>query len=250
MNSGDAAESIVRMSLQGLEVAVKISGSGAKNISALLYAILKDQKQTKGKTTLTNMLKSGKPSKVFTIKEDDLKTFVKEAKRYGVLYCVLIDKKNKSIDGMVDIMAREEDASKINRIVERFKLSTTNKAEIDSIIEKVKVDKAIKDAKNKGVEVKNVDDKLLDEILTKPVKKEEFVSEIPKLVKQDKNHQSVLSLENKDNTTEISEKTKPSVKKTLKLIKEEQEQKEKKNGFNSKSKSTSKQNKKIKRKGR
>ena len=29
--SGDAAESIVRMSLQGLEVAVKLSGSGAKN---------------------------------------------------------------------------------------------------------------------------------------------------------------------------------------------------------------------------
>ena len=48
--SGDAAESIVRMSLQGLEVAVRLSGSGAKNVAALMIAILKDQKQTKGKT--------------------------------------------------------------------------------------------------------------------------------------------------------------------------------------------------------
>lgn len=50
--SGDAAESIVRMSLQGLEVAVRLSGSGAKNIAALMIAILKDQKQTKGKTNI------------------------------------------------------------------------------------------------------------------------------------------------------------------------------------------------------
>ena len=37
--SGDAAESIVRMSLQGLEVAVRLSGSGAKNVAALMIAI-------------------------------------------------------------------------------------------------------------------------------------------------------------------------------------------------------------------
>ena len=67
--SGDAAESIVRMSLQGLEVAVRLSGSGAKNIAALMIAILKDQKQTKGKTSLTNMLKSGKELKVLLLRK-------------------------------------------------------------------------------------------------------------------------------------------------------------------------------------
>lgn len=77
--SGDAAESIVRMSLQGLEVAVRLSGSGAKNIAALMIAILKDQKQTKGKTRLTNMLKSGKELKVFIVKEEDLRKFTEEA---------------------------------------------------------------------------------------------------------------------------------------------------------------------------
>lgn len=66
--SGDAAESIVRMSLQGLEVAVRLSGSGAKNIAALMIAILKDQKQTKGKTRLTNMLGSVKVLKSTLLK--------------------------------------------------------------------------------------------------------------------------------------------------------------------------------------
>ena len=56
--SGDAAEQVVRMSLEGVEVAAKITGAGAKEIALLLYAVLKDQKKTKGKTRLTNMLRS------------------------------------------------------------------------------------------------------------------------------------------------------------------------------------------------
>ena len=50
--SGDAAEQIVRMSLEGFEVAAKITGAGAKNIAVLLYAILKEEKKTKGKARL------------------------------------------------------------------------------------------------------------------------------------------------------------------------------------------------------
>ena len=86
---GDAAEQIVRLSLEGVEVAAKISGNGAKNIGLLLYATLKQEQRTKGKARLTSMLKSGKELKVFTIRQEDLKKFSQEAKRYGVLYCVL-----------------------------------------------------------------------------------------------------------------------------------------------------------------
>ena len=49
--SGEAAEQVVRMSLQGVEVAAKITGAGAKEIALLLYAVLKEQKKTKGKAT-------------------------------------------------------------------------------------------------------------------------------------------------------------------------------------------------------
>lgn len=73
--SGDAAEQVVRMSLEGAEVAAKITGAGAKQVAILLYAILREQKKTKGKTRLTNMLRSGKELKVFAVKDTDLKQF-------------------------------------------------------------------------------------------------------------------------------------------------------------------------------
>ena len=128
--SGEAAEQIVRMSLEGFEVAARITGAGAKNIAILLYAILKEEKKTKGKARLTNMLRSGKELKVFTVKNADLARFTKEAKKYGVLYCVLADRQNKSPYADVDVIARAEDAPKISRIVERFHLASVDTASI------------------------------------------------------------------------------------------------------------------------
>ena len=93
--SSDAAEQIVRMSLQGFEVAARVTGSGAKDVAALLLAVMKDKKKTAGKTNLVNMLKSGKELKVFSVRQEDFKKFTEEAKRYGVLYTALINKKQK-----------------------------------------------------------------------------------------------------------------------------------------------------------
>ena len=131
--SGDAAEQVVRLSLETGEVAVKLAGEGAKQLAILLYAILREQKKTKGKTRLTNMLRSGKELKVFAVKDSDLQLFCREAKKYGVLYCVLKDR--DATDGLTDIMVRAEDASKINRIIERFGLATVDMAEVRREIE-------------------------------------------------------------------------------------------------------------------
>lgn len=137
MNTGaDAADQIVRMTLNGVEVAAKITGTGAKELAVLLYAILKDQKKTAGKTRLTSMLKSGKELRVFAVKTTDLEKFCKEAKKYGVLYCVLKDK--DSTDGLTDIMVRAEDASKINRIFERFQLATVDIGQIQQELDRVR----------------------------------------------------------------------------------------------------------------
>lgn len=76
------------------------------------------------------MLKSGKELKVYTIQNQDLKKFSEEAKRYGVLYCVLKDKNDKSETAVVDVIARTEDASKIQRITERFQLATVDTATV------------------------------------------------------------------------------------------------------------------------
>ena len=50
--SDDAAEQVVKIALEGTEMAARITGAGAKQVAILLYAVLKDQKRTKGKTRL------------------------------------------------------------------------------------------------------------------------------------------------------------------------------------------------------
>ena len=138
--SGDAAEQVVRIGLETGEVAVKLAGAGAKQIAVMLYAILRDQKKTRGKTRLESMLRSGKELKVFAVKDRDLRKFCQEAKKYGVLYCVLKDR--DATDGITDIMVRAEDASKINRIFERFKLSSVDMASIRQEIEQSRAERA------------------------------------------------------------------------------------------------------------
>ena len=123
---GDAAEQIVRLSLEGMEVAVKVSGESAKNIALILMAVLREEHKTKGKARLSSMIRSGKELKVFSVQNKDLEKFAREAKRYGVLYCVLKDKGDRST-GAADIIARAEDAAKIQRIVDRFGLSKVDR---------------------------------------------------------------------------------------------------------------------------
>lgn len=132
-HSGDAAEQIVRMSLEGVEVAAKITGSAAKEVALLLMAALKSNNSNlklKGKARLTSMLKSGKSLEIFSVKESDLKTFVSGAKEYGIVYCVLRNPKN-SPDGLCDVMVKADDAPKISRLVERFHFATVDKAKIE-----------------------------------------------------------------------------------------------------------------------
>ena len=60
--SAEAADQIVRMSLNGTETALKLTGSGAKEMSKLLYKLLKDiskeTHKTKGQMRLANLIKS------------------------------------------------------------------------------------------------------------------------------------------------------------------------------------------------
>ena len=222
MNTGgEAAEQIVRMSLEGFEVAAKITGAGAKNIAILLYSILKEEKKTKGKARLTSMLRSGKELKVFTVKSGDLKKFTQEAKKYGVLYCVLTDRKNKDPNAEVDVIARAEDASKISRIVERFNLASVDTASIVTEAEKSKDAKDGQSEPDIGVQEKAEKDKLLDELMCKPVQKEEN-SPNPSVAKTEKSPQSEPISEQPKKSAEgaTMTKEKPSVREELRKIKE------------------------------
>ncbi len=236
MNTGgEAAEQIVRMSLEGFEVAAKITGAGAKNIAILLYSILKEEKKTKGKARLTSMLRSGKELKVFTVKRGDLQKFTQEAKKYGVLYCVLADRKNKDPNAEVDVIARAEDASKISRIVERFHLASVDTASIVTEAEKSKDGKsAAKDGKDSqpepdiGVQEKAEKDKLLDALMGKPVQKEENAPN-PSVAKTEKSPLSEPTSEQPKKSAEgatMTKAEKPSVKEELRKIRESRKEQE------------------------
>ena len=246
MNTGgEAAEQIVRMSLEGFEVAAKITGAGAKNIAILLYSILKEEQKTKGKVRLTNMLRSGKELKVFTVKSGDLKKFTQEAKKYGVLYCVLADRGNKDPNAEVDVIARAEDASKISRIVERFNLASVDTASIVNEAEKSKGAKGkTKNAKtagekdagaengqpepDTGVQEKAEKDRLMDALMGKQIKKEENAPN-PSLAKTEKSPLSEPALKQQRKSAEgatMTKAEKPSVREELRKIKESRKEQE------------------------
>ena len=198
-----------------MEVALKIAGAGAKNIAVMVYTIMKDKQQTKGKTRLTNMLKTGKPLKIFTIRAEDLKKFSQEAKKYGVLYCALADKKNSKIDGMVDIMVREEDASKMNRIAERF-----NFRDVASIKRELEQEKnKVTSAKVEEV-AKSEEDQFIDDIMPKEDLQQEIPSNDTKET-EEKNPLEISSNIKVEDKTENTKKEKKSVKKELKEIEKE-----------------------------
>ncbi len=190
MNSGgDAAEQIVRMSLEGTEVALRITGNAAKNIAVLIIAALKEEGKTKGKARLSGMLKSGKELKVFSIQNKDLKRFTKEARKYGVLYNVIRQKDNRSPFAEVDIIARAEDAAKISRIIDKFKLATVDKAEV---VRQVELDRerrkeagGLPEPERNAVQPDDID-RLLDEALAKPARPERNTPENPQAARTEK----------------------------------------------------------------
>lgn len=178
--SGDAAEQVVRLSLEGTEMALRLSGDAAKSVAIAIYTILKnkDKTKTKGHQRLSAMLKSGKPLKVFTIKADQLRQFASEAKRYGVVYCAL-QEKGQSKDGMVDVMVRAEDASKIDRIVERFKLTTVDAAAIKHDIEQSRAERdEAPPPREHPRPARSADEALVNEMLA-PIQREENASPNP-----------------------------------------------------------------------
>ena len=163
--SSDAAEQIVRMSLEGMEVVIKLSGQGAKLAAVRLAAALNEDQKTRGKSRLTAMLKSGKPLKVYEIQQKDLKNFAQEAKRYGVLYTVLRSKDKN--DTTIDIISRVEDASKIQRITDRFQLIAKDTASVIGEVQKTR------EETHRGVKEKPVIDVERDKEIMKPIKKDE-----------------------------------------------------------------------------
>ena len=220
MNSADTADQMMKMTLEGIQVAAEIGlkagGTAAKSLAVTLYAIISDNKKIKGKTNLDNLLKSNKELKVFAIHHSDLKKFCEEAKHYGVLYSVLKEKNNT--DGIVDIMVKAEDASKISRMVDKFDLATIDtKAIRESVLsqQKIKDAKPLSDEEHDALLSKLMDEK------SNPNKARTSKDGTPfePSSKTSKKENKKKTVERKKSTVTMD---RPSVRQELKDIKQEQ----------------------------
>ena len=114
---GDAADEMVRMVLNGTEVAIKLTGSAAKNLAALLVAWSKNEKKVYGKTTMMKLLKSGEPLQVLSMTKEQYSKFKGMAKK-KVLYAPFLNKKRG--DNKLDVVISEKSLPMVNHILKKI----------------------------------------------------------------------------------------------------------------------------------
>lgn len=134
---GEAADQIVRYSLEGTEMVLKLSGKAAVNLAMFITALLKDQKKTRGKTRMVRMLKEQRPLRFFKVDTDRMQEFSKEAKRRGLLFVSIKDKKNPSKQ---EIMVFADDAAKMQRVLDAMGLDYVEAASANAVSETVNQD--------------------------------------------------------------------------------------------------------------
>lgn len=116
--SAEAADVVVRESLQATEAAAKLTLEGMKNVAALLLAIAKQDMKVVGQTTAKRLARDPAPAVVIPIKAGDKAKFQKLAKEFGVLYFFAQKKGNDN--GMLNVVSNENYAALLNAIMQQL----------------------------------------------------------------------------------------------------------------------------------
>lgn len=118
IGGGEAADQLVRMMLSGSEVAVRLSGSGLKNMLALTLALAKNHKTISGKVNLVKMLKETRDVRRFAMSPEQYQAFKKKAGKQKILFSAIRD-----TDGhgkVVDVIMPVTEIDRANMIFERI----------------------------------------------------------------------------------------------------------------------------------
>lgn len=116
---GDAVQ-IIRVSYETLEIALKV-GSGTLEMMQKALKILigmLEHEKSMGKTNLKGLLEKGGDIQVLTFADEDLKTFKKMAKKYGILFSVMPDAERK--DGITEVLFHSEAAPRMRMICQKL----------------------------------------------------------------------------------------------------------------------------------
>lgn len=239
MNYGsEPADQVVRYTLEGAEVALKLSGLAAKNFAVFAYAVLKDQKKNKGKTRLVRMLKEQRPLKFFTVPSGQMREFAQEAKKRGLLFVPI---RNKQNPGEIELVVFADDAAKVNRVMDRLNLdfvkSQAGEAQVDKAMESdkpapVQTESVAMESGPVEFEVGGMEDEFSVPARQEPA--ENFTPEEP-----ERNPSGSSSPSR--NGSPGSKSPKPSAKQELREIRREQAEKAKVRSVSTKSRSKTKQ---------
>ena len=124
--SAEAADVVVRESLQATEAAAKLTLEGMKNVAALLLAIAKQDMKVVGETTAKRLARDPAPAVVIPIKAEDKAKFQKLAKDFGVLYFFAQKKGNDS--GILNVVSNQNYAALLNAVMEQMGYPIPQKA--------------------------------------------------------------------------------------------------------------------------
>lgn len=116
--SAEAADLVVKEGIQATESAVKLAGSGLKNVAALLLALAKQDQKVVGQTSAKRLARDPAPAVVIPIKAEDKAKFQKLAKEFGVLYFFAQKKGNDN--GMLNVVSNENYAALLNAIMQQL----------------------------------------------------------------------------------------------------------------------------------
>ncbi len=242
--SADAADQVVRMSLNGAEFALKVTGKGsieaAKLLTKAIIAASKETNKTKGAIRLNNLIRSGRKLDIARIPDTDLKQFCIDAKHYGILYTVLKNKNSR--DGVTEIMFKSDDREKFNMIFAKLGKDPAYMAQVKETLTK-EVEQRAKEA---PPEQSMSADEFVDKLMEKPEQarseKEGVHKADPSTVRTSSSGRSEpISERQSSRQTDASPVThdhqpRKSVRKELQEIKAEMERDAKKNAERTKTK--------------
>ena len=116
-NSGDAAETVVRVMLTGTEITLRLTASAAKNLLALSVALAKQHKQISGKTRMKKILKDTRDIRVFPMTRAQYREFQKKAKPFRLLYASIRDRDG---GGQIDLVLPATELDRANLVFEKM----------------------------------------------------------------------------------------------------------------------------------
>lgn len=136
MYSGEQeAQMITRVVISGSVFIVKLAGKEMLQMAKFLSAFVDGENATEGQIKLKTLLKSGQPLKVFSLKGDEnFIAFARGAMQYGIVYSVVQRTDEEKSEQLFDIMVKQNDAAKINRVIEKYGIMQLDQSDNSAIV--------------------------------------------------------------------------------------------------------------------